>query len=197
MTYIPSGSGGGSSDGSVTIPPEMVDDILDAADQAFESAENAKDSAEAAQDALTKMEDIVSDSYTKDETDNLLDTKVSQDSQTGAAELPSGTSAERPSSAKDGFLRYNTDTKKFEGHQDGAWEDLPTGTSVGSSETAATIKTKYESNADTNAYTDADKTAVDNLGELSEVDFPPKDGKIYGIQDETLVEITAAGTSST
>jgi hypothetical protein len=34
---------------------------------------------------------------------------------------------------------------------------------IGSSETAASIKTKYESNADTNAYTDAEKTKLSNI----------------------------------
>lgn len=41
---------------------------------------------------------------------------------------------------------------------DGAW--LLGGSSGGSSETPSTIKTKYESNADTNAYTDAEKAKL-------------------------------------
>ena len=78
--------------------------------------------------------------------------------------------------------------------QDKLFVPLP---ATSSTETAETIKTKYESNADTNAFTDADKTAVDNLGELSEVDFPPKDGQLYAIQDETLVVIPPASSTET
>jgi len=35
--------------------------------------------------------------------------------------VPKGTSAERPSSAADGYIRYNTDDNRFEAYENGAW----------------------------------------------------------------------------
>jgi hypothetical protein len=49
--------------------------------------------------------------------------KVDKDSDTGAALLPSGTSAQRPASGW-GKLRFNTDLAKFEGHNGTAWGSL-------------------------------------------------------------------------
>lgn len=47
----------------------------------------------------------------------------------------------------------------------------PTGTGGGgvSSETAATIKQKYESNEDTNVFTDADKQKLENIEVASDI----------------------------
>ena len=40
---------------------------------------------------------------------------------TGSAIIPAGTEAERDASPFDGFFRYNTDTKHYEGYSDGEW----------------------------------------------------------------------------
>jgi hypothetical protein len=52
--------------------------------------------------------------------DNL---KVSKDSDTGAALLPMGTTAQRPADGAS-KLRFNTDLAKFEGHNGTAWGSL-------------------------------------------------------------------------
>jgi hypothetical protein len=44
--------------------------------------------------------------------------------------IPIGTTAERPSPATNGELRYNTDTETFEGYANGAWGSITTGTGV-------------------------------------------------------------------
>ena len=49
-----------------------------------------------------------------------LDLKVSKDSNTGAAELPAGSTAQRPAGAT-GKLRFNTTLNQFEGHNGSAW----------------------------------------------------------------------------
>lgn len=48
-------------------------------------------------------------------------TRVLQDAPTGAASMPSGTTAERPSTPSNGMLRYNSEVKDFEFQIDGAW----------------------------------------------------------------------------
>lgn len=47
-----------------------------------------------------------------------------------------------------------------------------------------------------NDYTDTDKSSVDSLGSLSELDVPASDGKTYGVKDGALVEIPSGGGGS-
>lgn len=49
---------------------------------------------------------------------------VIQDALNGAVKISSGTVAQRPSSAVDGMLRYNSDDNCFEGYINGGWEVL-------------------------------------------------------------------------
>lgn len=45
---------------------------------------------------------------------------------TSAVCLPSGDTSQRPGSPKDGDIRYNKETKKFEGYEDGSWKQFTT-----------------------------------------------------------------------
>jgi len=54
---------------------------------------------------------------------NLLAGYVSKNSATGAASMPTGTTAQRPSGAV-GMFRHNSTLDKFEGYNDGAWGEL-------------------------------------------------------------------------
>lgn len=49
---------------------------------------------------------------------------VAKDSPTGSAMMPAGTTAQRPVSPSNGYMRYNTDLLKFEGYQGGVWGTL-------------------------------------------------------------------------
>ena len=55
-----------------------------------------------------------------------LDLKVSKDSDTGAASMPTGTTAQRPTGAV-GMFRHNSTLDQFEGYNDGAWGALAGG----------------------------------------------------------------------
>lgn len=44
---------------------------------------------------------------------------------TGATTIPRGTTAQRPSPAVNGMLRYNTDLTKLEAYVNGAWTQFP------------------------------------------------------------------------
>jgi len=76
-------------------------------------------------------------------------------------------SAHPTASSGDSATILNTGTDDTEAIWDedaGTWID--TG-AIATSETAATVKSKYESNADTNAFTDAEKTKLTNFTEAS------------------------------
>lgn len=63
--------------------------------------------------------------------DNLNTHKVEVDSATGAAHLPSGTTAQRPASPATGYVRFNTDLGHQETWNGTAWEYAdPAGTSL-------------------------------------------------------------------
>lgn len=49
---------------------------------------------------------------------------VQKDSVTGAAQLPSGTLAQRPSVPVSGMFRFNAETVQFEGYSAGAWSGV-------------------------------------------------------------------------
>lgn len=67
-----------------------------------------------------------------------LNLKVSKDSDTGAAVLPAGTTAQRPASPVNGYMRYNSDLLAMEAYVNGAWGS--TGTPVEVVTHAATSK---------------------------------------------------------
>ena len=61
------------------------------------------------------------DKYTQAQVDSGF---VDQDSDTGAASLPTGTSAQRPGTPVEGMFRRNTDTGQFEGYTGSAWSGV-------------------------------------------------------------------------
>lgn len=54
---------------------------------------------------------------------NILGRAVQKDSDTGAAAVPAGTTAQRPANAP-GLLRYNSSTSRFEGNSGSGWGSL-------------------------------------------------------------------------
>jgi hypothetical protein len=66
--------------------------------------------------------------------DNLksdLVTTVVKDSATGAAYMPSGTTAQRPVSPVNGYMRYNSDLLAMEAYVNGAWGSVGGGATGG------------------------------------------------------------------
>jgi hypothetical protein len=67
---------------------------------------------------------------------------------TGFMLIPKGTTAQRPVSPADGYMRYNTTTNQFEGYQAGAWGQLGGGATGGGGDTvfvenARVVTTNY------------------------------------------------------
>jgi len=75
---------------------------------------------------------------------------------TGFMLIPKGTTAERPVSPADGYMRYNTTTNQFEGYQGGAWGQLGGGATGGGPdevfvENGVTVTTNYTLSTGKNA----------------------------------------------
>lgn len=56
--------------------------------------------------------------------DAVLAAKVAQTDPNGAANLPAGTTAQRPATGVMGQIRFNSTTGKFEGHNGTLWDNL-------------------------------------------------------------------------
>jgi len=69
--------------------------------------------------------------------DNLNTFKVEQNSTTGAASLPTGSTAQRPASPGAGSIRYNSTTGKFEGYGS-AWGNIGGGAVISNDTSTAT-----------------------------------------------------------
>jgi hypothetical protein len=95
--------------------------------------------------------------------DNL---KVDRDSTTGAALLPTGTSAQRPAAGA-GKLRFNTDLAKFEGHNGTAWGSLGGATGGGNDAVfytnGQTVTTNYTIPTGQNAMSAGPITIADGV----------------------------------
>jgi len=92
-----------------------------------------------------------------------INTLVPQDSPSGAAQMPSGTSAERPVSPNAGMLRWNEDDTQFEGYDGSGWTEIAGGGGAGGGATGAggdqvfwendqTVTTSYTLTAGKNAF---------------------------------------------
>lgn len=75
---------------------------------------------------------------------------------TGAIDIPAGTTAQRPGTASDGMIRYNTTLSTFEGYKGGAWGAIGGGATGGGSdavflENGNTVTTSYTLSTSKNA----------------------------------------------
>ena len=68
-------------------------------------------------------------------------------SATDALTLPSGTTGQRPGSAANGQIRYNTTTSQLEGYA-GAWKNLASGTSIQDADGNTKIQVEESSDED-------------------------------------------------
>jgi len=66
----------------------------------------------------------VSGTTVVDNSRNLVNITAGTFSGTGYVKIPAGTEAQRPTSAVNGMIRYNTTTNEFEGYKDGRWDSL-------------------------------------------------------------------------
>lgn len=82
---------------------------------------------------------------------------VTKDSSTGAANLPSGTTAQRPASPAAGYTRFNTDLTKAEIYNGSAWTSVGGGATGGGADTvlqlnSKTVTTSYSIPSGQNAF---------------------------------------------
>ena len=86
---------------------------------------------------------------------NLNSGKTEQTSATGAAGIPTGNTAQRPTAAT-GQFRFNTDVSKFEGYNGSAWGSVGGGATGGGADeifvqNGQVVTTNYTIPADKNA----------------------------------------------
>ncbi|MEK9696883.1 MAG: hypothetical protein VW270_14070, partial [Candidatus Poseidoniales archaeon] len=81
-------------------------------------------------------------------------------SDTGALRLPSGTTAQRGTSAN-GDIRYNTNTSTIEGYAGGAWQNLASGTSITDNDGDTKVDVEHSSDVDeVHISTGGNQTAI-------------------------------------
>jgi hypothetical protein len=119
-------------------------------------------------------------------------------SDTGALRLPSGTDAQRGTSAN-GDIRYNTDQAQIEGYVDGAWTDLGSGSKI--------------TDADGNTGIDVERSAdenqihffIENVGDVAHIrsdgaielnNLEIDNQTITGLTTNTNITISPNGTGS-
>lgn len=97
----------------------------------------------------------------------VLSDYVVQDSTTGSAELPSGTTAQRSATPSAGYFRFNTTIGRFEGYNGGAWGSVGGATGGGTDavfyENGQTVTANYQISANTNAMSAGPITVNDGV----------------------------------
>ena len=82
-------------------------------------------------------------------------------SATDALRLPSGTDAQRPGSAANGDIRYNSDQATIEGYANGAWANLASGTELKDADEDTKVNVEPTSDADeVHITTEGNQTAI-------------------------------------
>ena len=119
----------------------------------------------------------------------VLTSTVSQTSETGAAIIPAGTTAQRDASPSAGYLRWNSTIGQFEVYSGSAWVDI-------NQLTDGEIKTAYENNSNTNAYTDAEKTKLSGLQSIDEDNFSSDSASHLPTQQSVKAYVDAQVTAS-
>jgi len=123
--------------------------------------------------------DPVSSNWAYDH-ENLLTahgTFVEKDSDTGAGNLPAGTTAQRPGSPAAGMIRYNSTEESFEGHDGTEWGAIGGG---GGLELITTVTTATTAEAGQRVPVDTDTSALTITLPAS-----PEHGDTVGIIDVT------------
>ena len=105
---------------------------------------------------------------TQDALKSDITTTVTKDSSTGAGMLPVGTTAQRPASPANGYVRYNTDTDSYEGYKEGNWLPLGGGATGGGTndvfyENSITVTTNYTITSGKNAMSAGPITVADGV----------------------------------
>ena len=137
---------------------------------------NLVDSSPAALNTLNELAAALGDDANfSTTTATALGLRVAKDSATGAASMPTGTTAQRPTGAL-GMFRHNTTLNQFEGYNDGAWGALAGGDEVSfvTYEYIATAGQTTFSGADSNSLTLA-YTAANIIVSYGGQDLPHSD----------------------
>lgn len=137
-----------SASNSANTATTKANEASSSASSALISANNAEASANLAQQYANTLDH------------NLI---VEKDSPTGAAYIPVGTTAQRPTTPSNGYLRYNTDLVSMEAYSNGAWGSVGGGATGGGTDhifnlNGQVINSNYTIPTGMNAVTAGDVT---------------------------------------
>ena len=168
--YIRWNSTGTALINDTAIPNAVIQAVIQAEDARDEATAQAGVSATKAGEASVSATNALASELQAQAYSELLDpTKtVAKDSATGAAYIPSGTTAQRPASPANGYTRYNTDLLAFEGYSNGSWTSLGGGATGGGTDhvfnlNGQTINTNYTIPVGQNAMTAGDITIASGV----------------------------------
>jgi hypothetical protein len=154
---------------------------------------NLVDSSPAALNTLNELAAALGDDANfSTTTATALGLRVAKDSANGAASMPTGTTAQRPTGAL-GMFRHNTTLNQFEGYNDGAWGALAGGDEVSfvTYEYIATAGQTTFSGADSNsltlAYTAANIIVSYGGQDLPHSDYTATNGTSVVLDDGAVV----------
>ena len=91
---------------------------------------------------------------------------VIKTSPTGSARIPTGTTAQRDTSADEGNFRFNTDTNAFEGYIGSSWVSVAPGSSIAEGNSSATVADTGSNGSFTVTTEGTQRLVIDNSGNI-------------------------------
>jgi hypothetical protein len=111
---------------------------------------------------------------------------------TGALRLPSGSDAQRGSSAN-GDIRYNTDQNRIEGYSNGAWANLASGSSIKDQDTNTGIDVERTSDENEIHFFTESSGDVMHIRDNGDVEFG---GLLFDVSGTDIISTTTNGDIS-
>ena len=120
-------------------------------------------------------------------------------SATDAVRLPSGTTGQRPGSAANGDIRYNSTTANIEGYAGGAWAVLSGGTSLSDLDNDTAVEVERTSDGDEIHFATAgtDRAHIRSNGNIELNNLKIDDMTISSLATNGNIAITPNGTGTT
>ena len=152
----------------ITAPSFYVSDMYNKS-EVDQKITNVIGTAGAALDTLGELSDALGDDANFASTvTNSLSTKVSKTGDTGSAQIPVGTTAQRNGTPGAGYFRFNSSTNQFEGYNGTAWGAVGGGATGGANnpvfyENDQTVSVNYSITSGKNAMTAGPVTIADGV----------------------------------
>jgi hypothetical protein len=120
-------------------------------------------------------------------------------SATDALRLPSGTTGQRPGSAANGDIRYNSTTSQIEGYAGGAWAVISGGTGLADTDNDTAVEVERTSDEDAIHFSTAgtDRMHIRSDGQIEMANLNLNSQTLTGLTTNGDIVITPNGTGRT